>query len=135
MLWKIGRWVEDQGYTNADKIITISDDFLRNIMEKGVPAQKVNVIPNWINTDSVYPVSREDNILFDRYGLDRNSFYVCYSGNLGHSQNLPLLVETAKQLQSRMPEVKFVLFGEGAEKETLQNMVAQEQLTNMVMRV
>ena len=132
LLWKVGRWVEDKGYAGADRIITISDDFLRNIMEKGVPAEKVKVIPNWINTESVYPVPREENILFDRYGLDRKDYYICYSGNLGHSQNLPLLVETAKKLQNEMPEVKFILFGEGAEKETLQTMVHTEQLSNMV---
>ena len=132
LIWKIGRWVESKGYAGADRIITISDDFFRNITQKGVPEEKIEVIPNWINTDSVRPVSREENILFDRYGLDRESFYICYSGNLGHSQNLTLLVQAAKALQNQLPEVKFVLIGEGAAKESLLQSVAQEQLTNVI---
>ena len=63
MLWKIGRTIEDFTYRNADKIIVISDGFKKNIMAKGVPEEKIEVIPNWVDTSDVYPVDRKDNIL------------------------------------------------------------------------
>ena len=133
IIWKIGRKIEDYAYRSADKIITISDGFKSNIVEKGVLPEKVRVIPNWINTDSVRPIRREDNILFDRYGLDRNGFYICYSGNLGHSQNLHLLIEAAKSLCNELPDVKIVLIGEGAEKENLEKKIQEERLTNIIL--
>ena len=132
IIWKIGRKIEDFTYRNADKIIVISEDFKRNIMEKGVPENKIEIIPNWINTDEVYPIERKNNILFDRYNFDRNRFYVCYSGNLGHSQNLELLVEVAEEINLTMPEVMFVLIGEGAAKNDLELLMKKKNLENIV---
>lgn len=133
LIWKIGRKIEDYTYRSADRIIVISEDFKRNIMEKGVPEEKIVLIPNWVNTEQVYPVAREDNVLFDRYGLDRNGFYVCYSGNIGHSQNLELLLEAARALKTELPDMRFVLIGEGAAKEELEKTIAAEGLDNVIM--
>jgi len=58
LIWKIGRKIENYAYRSADRIIVISEDFKRNIMEKGVPEERIAVIPNWVNTDKVYPVKR-----------------------------------------------------------------------------
>lgn len=49
LLWKIGRVIENFTYRNADKIIVISQDFKRNIMAKGVPEEKIEVIYNWVD--------------------------------------------------------------------------------------
>ena len=132
IIWKIGRRIENFTYRSADKIIVISEDFKRNIIKKGVPEDKIVVIPNWVNTNDVYPVERKDNVLFDRYGFDRSKFYVCYSGNLGHSQNLELLVKVAEEIQISMPNVFFVLFGEGIAKEELKAVVEKKKLDNIV---
>ena len=132
-LWKIGRKVEDFTYRHADKIIVISEDFKRNIMEKGVPEEKIVIIPNWVDTDQVYPIAREENVLFDRYGLDREKFYICYSGNVGHSQNLQLLLDAAKAVAAELPDVHFVIIGEGAAKEELAKAVADAHIRNMTL--
>lgn len=131
LIWKIGRKIEDYTYRNADKIITISEDFKANIMAKGVPEEKIVVVPNWVNTDNVYPVKREDNILFDRYGLDRSLFYICYSGNIGLSQNMDMLLDVAKEID--LPDVRFVLIGEGAAKEEVQRRIDSEGINNVIM--
>ena len=132
LIWKIGRKIEDFTYRSADKIIVISEGFKQNIMAKGVPEEKIVVIPNWVDTDQVYPIAREDNILFDRYNLDRSRFYVCYSGNIGHSQNLELLLEAAKRLKDELPDMHFVLIGEGAAKAELEKTVADEGIDNVI---
>lgn len=133
MIWKIGRKIEDFTYKSANKIIVISEDFKDNVLSKGVSKEKIEVIPNWINTENVYPINRDNNVLFDRYNLDRNKFYICYSGNLGHSQNFNLLVRVAEKILTTMPNVAFILVGEGAAKESLEAMVCEKKLTNIVM--
>ena len=133
LIWKIGRKVEDFTYRSADKIIVISEDFKRNIMAKGVPEDKIVVVPNWVDPSSVYPVERKDNILFDRYGLDREKFYICYSGNIGHSQNLRLLLDAAKALKEDLPDMRLVLIGEGVMKDELEEMIRAEDITNVIM--
>jgi glycosyltransferase involved in cell wall biosynthesis len=133
LIWKMGRKIEDYAYRNADIIITISEDFKENILAKGVPESKIKVIPNWVNTENVYAVNRDDNILFHKYHLDPSLFYICYSGNIGHSQNLELLLSVAKRIREELPSVHFVLIGEGAAKEETKQKIESEKIDNITM--
>lgn len=120
LLWKIGRVIENFTYRNADKIIVISQDFKRNIMAKGVPEEKIAVIYNWVDQNMVVDVPREQNKLFDMYGLDRSKFYITYNGNIGLTQNMEMLCEVARELeQEGLNDIHFVLTGNGAYWDTL----------------
>lgn len=120
LLWKIGRRIENFTYRNADKIIVISQDFKRNIMAKGVPEEKIEVIYNWVDQNMVVDVPREQNKLFDMYGLDRSKFYITYNGNIGLTQNMEMLCEVARELeQEGLNDIHFVLTGNGAYWDTL----------------
>ena len=132
LLWKIGRVIENFTYRNADKIIVISEDFKRNIMAKGVPEEKIEVIYNWVDEQAVKEVKREDNILFDRYGLDRNKFYVTYCGNIGLTQNMDMLMDVAKELEIEQG-IHFVLVGNGAYKEELENIISKRDIKNITL--
>lgn len=94
-IWKIGRKIENFSYKHAKKIIVISEDFKKNILAKGVPEEKIVVVPNWADVSGVYPVERKDNVLIDRYGLDPDKFYITYCGNVGFTQNMDLLLAVA----------------------------------------
>ncbi len=133
LIWKIGRKIEDYTYKNADKIIVISEDFKRNIMEKGVPEDKIIIVPNWVDSEKVYPIERKDNVLLERYGLDADKFYITYSGNIGHSQNMRMLLDAAKQLRDTLPDLRFVLIGEGAAKEDVEKAIADEGIDTVIM--
>ena len=132
ILWKIGRVIENFTYKNADKIIVISEDFKRNIMAKGVPEEKIEVIYNWVDEKAVVDVPREENVLFDRYNLDRNKFYISYCGNIGLTQNLQTLTEVAKALESN-EDIQFVLVGNGAYKQELEKIIKERSITNITL--
>lgn len=132
LLWKIGRVIENFTYRNADKIIVISEDFKRNIMEKGVPEDKIVVVYNWVDEEAVKHVPREENKLFDMYGLDRKKFYVTYSGNIGLTQNMDMLLEVAKELETD-PNIQFVLIGEGAYKKRVEEIIAEKNIGNVTL--
>lgn len=132
ILWKIGRLIEDFTYRNADKIIVISEDFKRNIMGKGVPEDKIVVVYNWVDEEAVKYVAREKNILFDRYNLDRNKFYITYSGNIGLTQNMDMLLDVAKELESD-PDIQFVLIGDGAYKNRVKEIIAERKIKNVTL--
>lgn len=120
LLWKIGRVIENFTYRNADKIIVISQDFKKNIMAKGVPEEKIVVVYNWVDQNAVVDIPREQNKLFDMYGLDRSKFYVTYNGNIGLTQNMEMLAEVAHELEEEgMNDIHFVLVGNGAYWDTL----------------
>ncbi len=132
LLWKIGRVIENFTYRNADKIVVISEDFKKNIMAKGVPEEKIVVIYNWVDQNAVVDVPRSENILFDRYGLDRSKFYITYNGNIGLTQNMDMLLEVAKELESN-EDIRFVLVGNGAYLEDVKRIIAERNVQNVTL--
>ena len=133
LLWKIGRVIENFTYRNADKIIVISQDFKQNIMAKGVPEDKIEVVYNWVDQNTVVDVPRQENKLFDKYGLDRNKFYITYSGNIGLTQNMDMLLEVMEEFQNEDSNIHLVLIGEGAYKKNVEEIVAVKHLSNVTM--
>ena len=127
ILWKIGMWVSNVTFRNSDKIIAISNDIKRSMVARGVPAEKVEVVYNWVDENAVQPVSREDNPLFEEFGLSRDKFTIVYAGNLGNAQNIGIVLEGAKEL----PEVQFAVFGSGGLENEIRKRIEDEQLVNV----
>lgn len=132
LIWKIGRIVEKITYKYSDKIIVISEDFKKNIMAKGVPEEKIVVVYNWVDQNAVVDVPRSENMLFDRYGLDRSKFYITYNGNIGLTQNMDMLLEVAKALEAN-EDIQFVLVGNGAYLESVKNIIAERNIQNVTL--
>ena len=132
LLWKIGRVIENFTYRNADKIIVISEDFKRNIMEKGVPEEKIVVVYNWVDTERVHPVEKENNPLYEEFGISKEKFNVVYAGNLGNAQNVMLLIEAAKKLKDD-DSIQIVIFGTGGIEQQLKDAVEADSLANVKM--
>ena len=130
LLWKIGRVIENFTYRNADKIIVISQDFKRNIMAKGVPEEKIEVIYNWVDENAIVPVKDEDNELFEEFGIGREKFRVVYAGNLGNAQNIEIIVEAAKRLKDK-GNIEFVIFGTGGLEDEIKATKEKAQLDNL----
>lgn len=130
LLWKIGRVIENFTYRNADKIIVISEDFKRNIMNKGVAEDKIVVVYNWVDTEKIKPVVKDENPLYDEFGISKDKFNVVYAGNLGNAQNVMLLVEAAKRLKDD-DDIQIVIFGTGGIEQELKNVVNEQNLNNV----
>lgn len=127
LLWKIGMWVSDLTFRNSDKIIAISEDIKRSIVTRRVPAEKLEVIYNWVDENAVYPVSKEENPLYEEFCLSRDRFTVVYAGNLGHAQNISMILDAAAVL----PEVEFAVFGTGGQEDALRGRIEKEGLKNV----
>ncbi|MDQ0883013.1 glycosyltransferase family 4 protein [Peribacillus sp. V2I11] len=130
LFWKIGRVIENYTYKNADKIIVISEDFKQNLKAKGVPEEKIEVIYNWVDENAVVPIERKDNILFDKLNLSRNKFYVVYAGNLGHAQNIEVILKAAQELLDN-EDIKFIFFGGGKQENYYKDMANSMGLKNI----
>jgi glycosyltransferase involved in cell wall biosynthesis len=130
LAWKIGRIIEKFTYNNADKIIVISEDFKKNIILKGVPESKIEVVYNWVDENAVKPIERDKNILFDKYCLDRNNFYLTYCGNLGLTQNFDMLISIAYELKD-IKDLQFILFGEGVYKDKIISHIKERGILNI----
>lgn len=133
LIWKIGRIVEEITYKYSDKIIVISEDFKKNLLAKGVPEDKIVVVYNWVDQNAVVDIPREKNKLFDKYNIEREKFYIEYSGNIGLTQNMDMLLEVMKELKTTHPDIGLVLVGEGAYKAQVEEIVKRDDLTNVTM--
>lgn len=133
LIWKIGCIVEKITYKYSDKIIVISEDFKKNLLAKGVPGDKIVVVYNWVDQNAVVDIPREKNKLFDKYNIDREKFYIEYSGNIGLTQNMDMLLEVMKELKVSHPDIGLVLVGEGAYKAQVEEIVKRDKLTNVTM--
>ncbi len=131
MLWKIGRVIENFTYRKSDKIIVVSQDFKRNIMAKGVPEEKIEVIYNWVDENAIAPVKEDDNELFEEFGISRDKFRVVYAGNLGNAQNIEIIVNAARKLKENS-NIQFIIFGKGGLEEEIKTAKAKEQLDNLM---
>ena len=127
LLWKIGMWVSNVTFRNSDKIIAISNDIKRSMVARGVPAEKIEVVYNWVDEKAVQPVAKEDNPLFEEFGLDRSKFTIVYAGNLGNAQNIGIVLDGAKELS----EVQFAVFGSGGLENDVRKRISDEGLTNV----
>ena len=72
--------IEDFTYRNADRIIVISEDFKRNIMAKGVPESKIEVIYNWVDETAIIPIPRNENPLLPNLDWIKTSFMLYMQG-------------------------------------------------------
>lgn len=127
LLWKIGLWVSNVTFRNSDKIIAISNDIKKSMVARGVPAEKIDVVYNWVDEQAVLPVNKEDNPLFEEFGLARDKFTVVYAGNLGNAQNIGIVLDGAKAL----PEVQFAVFGTGGLEKEIRSRIEKEGLINV----
>ncbi|MGH3109966.1 MAG: glycosyltransferase family 4 protein, partial [Gaiellaceae bacterium] len=95
----------------ADRIVAIGETMRGRLEAKGAPADRLRVIPNWVDTRAITPQPR-DNEWAAQNGL-ASKFVVMHSGNVGHAQDLDSLVRAATFLRDR-DDVQIVIAGSGA---------------------
>jgi len=118
-------WLERVSYKRSDRVVVLSEDLRRNLVAK-LPVKhqdKVVVIPNFVDATRIAPRGRDTGYRKD-LGIG-DEIVVMYAGNVGFSQSLELLIEAAKQ----MPDVVFVINGEGSARASLQE--SAKTLTNV----
>ena len=110
------RWLERVSYHRSDVVVVLSDDLKANVVAKVSPrhAHKVTVIPNFVDADRIRPMNRLTSYRTE-LGIG-NETVVMYAGNVGYSQSLEMLIETARH----MPDVVFVINGDGSARKELE---------------
>ncbi len=120
---RMERWI----YRRADRIVVISEGFRQNLLGKGVPALKIQVVPNWADPDQIVPESSGN--AFRRETGTNDELLVMYSGGLTHNADLETVLDAAAQLRG-LP-VRFVIVGDGVQKQSLVDRAASARLDNV----
>jgi putative colanic acid biosynthesis glycosyltransferase WcaI len=121
------RLLERWCYDHADAVTVLSDDLAENVMRKTGHPERVRVIPNFVDTESLAPGDRENSYRRE-FGLSGKTV-VMYAGNVGLSQSLETVLEAAAALAVE-EDVVFVINGQGARRDEIER--AARGLPNVV---
>jgi glycosyltransferase involved in cell wall biosynthesis len=98
----------------ASAFIAISTAVAEELIECGIPRERIVRIPNSVDTRRFRPASPEARArLRTRMGLPLESTIFVYTGRLVTTKGLPLLLATWKQIAARHPRAQLLLVGEG----------------------
>jgi colanic acid biosynthesis glycosyl transferase WcaI len=95
----------------ADRVVAIGETMRKRLETKGVPPERISVIPNWVDTEALTPQPKDNP--WSRKHLPPDSFVVMHSGNVGHAQNLDALVRAGTFLRD-LEDLRIAIVGGGA---------------------
>lgn len=115
-------------YKRARRIIVVTKGFKEYITDKGIPSEKVQVVTNGIDM-ALYPEKEFPAKLAAEFDVN-GRFVVAYIGTIGINHGLRTLLDAAERLLDR-PEVRFLIVGDGADREALENDASKRGLDNV----
>ncbi len=121
-------------YGRAAHITVISEWFRRRLLEKGVPAAKMSMIPNFVDTAFMQPqtsAAGKASAFAQAHDL-ANKFVLLYAGNIGLTQGFETILAAAAQLQD-LPDLRFVIVGDGTRRKWLESELAVHNLENILL--
>jgi glycosyltransferase involved in cell wall biosynthesis len=124
-VWAL-RWAQRFLMRRADRIVVISEAMRQRMIERGAEPDQVTVIGNWIDAEEIVP-QQQDNAWAREHGLV-DGFTVMHAGNVGLLQDIETFVDAAPLV----PEARFVIVGEGANKQALVERAAAQGSDNVV---
>lgn len=129
-LLKMAYNLEAKLYKRSALVTGQTQGICKNINER-FPSVKTYWLPNGVDLDFYDPSKIETANWRTKNNLKPDDFIVLYAGIIGIAQGLDIILKAAAQLKDK-PAVKFVLLGNGPEKEKLQQLKTQMQLTNVL---
>lgn len=111
-------------------VTVVTESFRKRVEEKGVPQGRVHVLPNGVDT-GFYRPSRDEAPPLPELGGGDGLFRVGYLGNFGAGQALSQVIEAASILAAEGVAARFVLVGDGPERETLEERAGEAGLEHL----
>jgi len=119
-------------YKYADFIVTVTSGMKNDMVERGVPPGKIEVITNGFDFDDIKSPSITECERIRKELILEGKFVVSYMGTLAMAHGLELLFQAAYLLKDD-DDVHFLIVGDGAEREKLEETRDDLELTNLTM--
>jgi len=112
-----------------DKLIAVSQMTARQIRELGVPGKKIEVIPNGVDLKKFNLGARSAK---KHLGI-KEDYVVAFFGRLWKVKGVEYLVKAIPSVVDEIPNVKFLIVGEGPQKESLMELAKDLGVSEHVM--
>ena len=117
-------------YRRAAKIVVLSPGFKKKLIQRGVASEKIEVIYNWCEENSIKPVVL-DRKLSDQLGLT-DRFNILFAGTMGKAQALDAVLDAAAVVEKAHPAIQFVFIGGGIAVEGLKTKAGAMGIGNVL---
>jgi glycosyltransferase involved in cell wall biosynthesis len=126
---QLSAWLADQCYRHSRKIVVVTAGIRAALLNKGIPPDKIELIPNGANTDLFQPQPDAAAALRQQLNLE-NCFVVLYAGILGLAQGLETVLDAAALLHTH-PHIQFLFVGTGPREQALHDYAQHLNLSNV----
>lgn len=115
----------------ADRVLTIGEAMRDDLVQRGIPAEKIDIIPNGVDTGIFQPQVRDEQ-LSASLGLSGVPTFG-YVSNMDHyRESQETLVRAAAELRDRGSDLHCLLIGDGPRRELLEALAEELGVTDRV---
>lgn len=118
-------------YRKADRIISLTNSFRKDITDRGISADKNDVVINGVDTER-FNQNRVDFDARSLIGVPRDVFLAGYVGTTGMAHGLGTVLDAAEQCQGE--PIRFLIMGDGAERVSLRRDAERRGLNNVIFK-
>jgi len=129
LLLRVASWIETTLLKHAMSVSTVTDAFIKHFEERGVPRSRISFLPNGADTDLLCPRLPEPEYV-DTWQL-QGKVAIVYVGTHAYYHGLDTLVNAA-ELLSMDSRIRFLMIGNGPERQRIRQLAVEKGLTNMV---
>lgn len=120
-----------RAFREASAVVALGNDMAGRIAAKGVPRDRLLVIPDWVDTAAIRPVPRAENEYVRSLKLE-GRFTLMYSGNIGLTQDFETSLQAAARLAIDRSLWTLLLVGGGAGLARIETRVRELGLDNTI---
>lgn len=125
---KLWRNANKSVFKRARRIFSLTEG-MKTRLEQYVDKSLIQVVPVWTDNEYLQAVEKKQNTFLKQRGL-QDKFIVIYSGNMGKSHPVEVLLRLAEELQAET-SIYFLLIGGGDKFEKINKEVAHNKLKNI----
>lgn len=129
--YRLTRAMETWVLQRADEVTCICEGIRQDLISRGIPPNKITIIPNAVDASRFQPVGARDVELERRLRLEGKKV-VAFIGSFYAYEGLDLLVEAMPKLISAHPDLRLLLVGGGEVAEAIKQQVDELGLQDVV---
>lgn len=129
--YSLTHWFETLALKRARHVFTICEGLRSDIVSRGIPANKVTVIPNAVDIKSFEPGGQPDTELKASLGL-QGACVIGFIGSFYAYEGLDLLLNALPCILAKRPDARVLLVGGGPQDSALKALAQQLGIADKV---
>ncbi len=129
--YRITRALETWVVKQAQAVTTICEGLRKDIISRGVPENKVTVIPNAVDLDKFSHNTEKDDALAESLGLQGN-LVLGFIGSFYAYEGIPLIIDALPKVLETQKNAKLLLVGGGPDEQKIKQKISELKLNNHV---